>query len=212
MPVYLVHGFRWPRIKIRHQVILQNIDDASPEYIMSPASSAAIIAQLHTQFPTIMAALPHLRFVEQYDPADTSFSAQSQPYAYVTDKVAENELSITIEDTMAQGLPPASWEAMAELRDNIAPGANIGWFVVYNGDPERAHGSSSRSNVSQTACLSQIKLTRIVEHHEETNRRPKKVFYKALGWLSLYESPRSWPVHSNHICEWLNGKFLRQSF
>ena len=55
---------------------------------------------------------------------------------------------------MAQGLPAASWEAMAELRDNIAPGANIGWFVVYNGDPERANGSSDLgsgpSDVSQT--------------------------------------------------------------
>ena len=190
MPVFLVHGFRWPRIKIRHQVILQNIDDASPEYIMSPASSTAIITQLQTQFPTIMAALPHLRFIEQYDPADTSFSAQSQPYAYVTDKVAEHELSITIEDTMAQGLPPASWEAMAELRDNIAPGANIGWFVVYNGDPERAHGSSIRSDVSQTACLSHIKLTGIVERDEETNRRPKEIFCKALGFAALKRVPR----------------------
>lgn len=154
MPVYLVHGFRWPRIKIRHQVILQNIDEASPEYIMSPASSAAIIAQLRTQFPTIMAALPHLRFLEQYDPEDTSSSAQSQPYAYVTDKVAVHNLSIVVEDTMAQGLPAASWEAMADLRDNIAPGANIGWFVVYNGDPERAQGISELGSgpliVSQT--------------------------------------------------------------
>ena len=138
MPVYLVHGFRWPRIKIRHQVILQNIDDASPEYIMTPASSSAIIAQLRTQYPTIMAGLPHLRFIEQYDPADTSSSAQSQPYAYVTDKVAIHDLSIVVEDTLSQGLPPASWEAMAELRDSLAPGANIGWFVVFNGDPERA--------------------------------------------------------------------------
>ncbi|CAF9904947.1 MAG: hypothetical protein HETSPECPRED_004831 [Heterodermia speciosa] len=140
MPVYLVHGFRWPRLKIRHQVILQNIDEASPEYTMTPASSTAIISQLRTQYPTIMASLPHLRFIEQYDPADTSSSAQSQPYAYVTDKVAVHDLSIVVEDIISQGLPPTSWEAMAELRDNIAPGANIGWFVVYNGDPERAEG------------------------------------------------------------------------
>lgn len=198
MPVYLVHGFRWPRIKIRHQVILQNIDDASPEYIMSPASSEAIIAQLHTQFPTIMTALPHLRFVEQYDPADTSFNAQSQPYAYVTDKVAEHELSITIEDTMAQGLPPASWEAMAELRDNLAPGANIGWFVVYNGDPKRPHGSSDRSDVSQMASLSQTKLTGIVGRDKETNRRPQEILCQALGCLHTSTRGASLPIATIH--------------
>ena len=162
MPVYLVHGFRWGRVKVRHQVILQNIDDASPEYIMSPASSAAIIAQLRTQYPSIMAALPHLQFIEQYDPADISSSAQSQPYAYVTDKVAVHDLSIVLEDVMSQGLPPASWEAMAELRDNIAPGANIGWFVVYNGDPERALGnsysSSGPSDVSTTSRNARTKV------------------------------------------------------
>lgn len=158
MPVYLVHGFRWPRVKIRHQVILQNIDDASPEYIMAPASSNAIISQLRVQYPATMAALPHLRFIEQYDPSNTSFSAQSQPYAYVTDKVAIHDLSIVVEDTLSQGLPPASWEAIAELRDNIAPGAKIGWFVVYNGDPERAHESSGMIGGPSDVCSPRLKI------------------------------------------------------
>lgn len=158
MPVYLVHGFRWPRLKIRHQVILQNIEEASPEYTMTPASSSAIISQLRTQYPTVMANLPHLRLIEQYDPADTSSSAQSQPYAYVTDKVTVHDLSIIVEDTISQGLPPASWEAMAELRDNIAPGANIGWFVVYNGDPERAEGGFDLTGGLAEVCLLRLGL------------------------------------------------------
>ena len=152
MPVYLVHGFRWPRLKIRHQVILQNIEEASPEYTMTPASSTAIISQLSTQYPAIMASLPHLQLIEQYDPANTSSSAQSQPYAYVTDKVAVHDLSIIVEDTISQGLPHASWEAMAELRDKIAPGANIGWFVVYNGDPERAEGGFDMAGGLAEVC------------------------------------------------------------
>ena len=120
---------------------------------MTPASSTAIISQLRTQYPTIMSNLPHLQFIEQYDPADTSSSAQSQPYAYVTDKVAVHDLSIVVEDTISQGLPPTSWEAMAELRDNIAPGANIGWFVVYNGDPERAEGGFDLMGGLAEVCL-----------------------------------------------------------
>jgi hypothetical protein len=34
MPTYLIHGFRWPRNQIRIHVILQNIDDAAPEWLI----------------------------------------------------------------------------------------------------------------------------------------------------------------------------------
>lgn len=33
---------------------------------------------------------------------------------------------------------PEAWEALAQLRDKIAEGEKIGWWVVYNGDPERS--------------------------------------------------------------------------
>lgn len=149
---------------------------------MTPASSTAIISQLRTQYPTIMASLPHLRFIEQYDPADTSSSAQSQPYAYVTDKVAVHDLSIVVEDIISQGLPPTSWEAMAELRDNIAPGANIGWFVVYNGDPERAEGGYDSAGGLAEVCLFRRGLN--IGYNcfcsQTTRRSPKEVSKSSL--------------------------------
>ncbi|SPQ23657.1 f138cfa4-e802-4545-9b16-abb950240c4b [Thermothielavioides terrestris] len=44
MPTYLCHGFRWQRRSIRVYVILQDLDDASPEWII-PAKSARCILQ-----------------------------------------------------------------------------------------------------------------------------------------------------------------------
>jgi hypothetical protein len=51
----------------------------------------------------------------------------------------DTALSVNVEDVMASGpgVSPAAWEALADLRDEIANGEKIGWFVVYNGDPER---------------------------------------------------------------------------
>jgi hypothetical protein len=51
----------------------------------------------------------------------------------------DTALSVNVEDVMASGpgVSPAAWEALADLRDKIANGEKIGWFVVYNGDPER---------------------------------------------------------------------------
>jgi len=44
MPAYLCHGFRWHRRSVRVYVIVQNLDDASPEWII-PAKSASCILQ-----------------------------------------------------------------------------------------------------------------------------------------------------------------------
>ena len=51
----------------------------------------------------------------------------------------DTALSVNVEDVMASGpgTSPQAWEALADLRDQIASGEKIGWFVVYNGDPER---------------------------------------------------------------------------
>lgn len=182
MPVYILHGFRWPRgdqslTCIRVHIILQNLDDAAAEYIQAPRSQASILQSLRQAFPEIMANLHTLQFVEQYDPDDTSsLNAVSQPWAFVADKVVTmagggvsvpagtahgdvggrkrdtkgsgmdiagggGALSVNLEDVTSEGpgLTARGWEALADLRDKIAPGERIGWWVVYNGDPERRY-------------------------------------------------------------------------
>ena len=137
MPVYLVHGFRWPRLAIRQYIILNNIDDAAPEYIVSPKASAALLEKFQDKFPEIMSSLPKLRFVEQYDPQDVSGSALSQPYAFVADRVELCELSLDVTDTMEKGVAKGCWDALMDLKEQIAPGQKLGWWIVYNGDEMR---------------------------------------------------------------------------
>ncbi|PHH64581.1 hypothetical protein CDD81_4192 [Ophiocordyceps australis] len=50
MPTYLCHGFRWHRREIRIFVIVNNLDDATPDWIIGRTSSAHIIAQLASKF------------------------------------------------------------------------------------------------------------------------------------------------------------------
>lgn len=137
MPVYLVHGFRWPRKAIRIHIILNNVEEAAPEWLMSPTTSAALITNFRVLYPTLIAVLPGLRFIEQHNPGDTSTNAISQPFAFVTDKAERSELSIDVGAVMGMGVGAAGWDALADLRDHLAPGEKIGWFVVYNGDEER---------------------------------------------------------------------------
>lgn len=91
MPVYILHGFRWPRAGltgIRVYIILQNLDDAAAEYIQAPQTQASILGTFHKNHPEQMKHLPGLKLVEQYDPDDLeSVNAVSQPYAFIADKV-----------------------------------------------------------------------------------------------------------------------------
>lgn len=137
MPVYLLHGFRWPRTAIRIHIILNNIDDAAAEWISSSTTSSALLESLRTLHPDLLSALPNLQFIEQYDPTDTSPAATSQPYAFVADKVEKCELSVDVSEVMGKGVNADGWGALVELRDQLAKGEKVGWYVVYNGDEER---------------------------------------------------------------------------
>ncbi|UNI21961.1 hypothetical protein JDV02_007899 [Purpureocillium takamizusanense] len=50
MPTYLCHGFRWHRREIRIFVILNNIDDAAPDWIVGRTSSASLLSQFAKNF------------------------------------------------------------------------------------------------------------------------------------------------------------------
>lgn len=193
MPVYLLHGFRWPReglTGIHVRTILHDLEDVSADYIQNPLSQSSLLESFRKEYPDIMKSLPNLTLLEQYDPEDvTSEAAICQPYAFVGDRVVtiagggpntiqrplsgviqdgskmpathgakkyasgevrgkamspspksrDTALSVNVEDVMASGpgVSPQAWEALAELRDKIANGEKIGWFVVFNGDPDR---------------------------------------------------------------------------
>ncbi|KAJ9132518.1 hypothetical protein NKR23_g11185 [Pleurostoma richardsiae] len=50
MPTYLCHGFRWHRQSIRVYVVVQNLDDAAPEWVVRPASANALLGSFYDLF------------------------------------------------------------------------------------------------------------------------------------------------------------------
>lgn len=114
-------------------------------------TTEALLNSFQEKWPQIMKPLPMLRFIEQYDPEDTSESATSQPYAFVADKVETCKLSLDVCETMNDGVSSGSWDALMELKDRIAPNEKLGWWIVYNGDELRAD-SSSRGGESRASA------------------------------------------------------------
>ncbi|VUC22102.1 unnamed protein product [Clonostachys rosea] len=50
MPTYLCHGFRWHRRSIRFFVIIYDLDDAAPDWIIARGSSAAILEHFYERY------------------------------------------------------------------------------------------------------------------------------------------------------------------
>ncbi|KAI4267423.1 MAG: hypothetical protein L6R38_008261 [Xanthoria sp. 2 TBL-2021] len=129
-----VLGFRWARNEIRVHVVLHEVDDAAPNNLMCGDSEEAMNENFRELYPGPMANLPPLRFIEPLNPNNEKFKYPSEPHAYVADVVVQSEDVIDVTEVMNKGIRAAQWDAMADLRDIIAKGEKIGWFVVHNGD------------------------------------------------------------------------------
>lgn len=150
MPVYMVYGFRWPRAGftgIRVYIVLHNLEDATAEYLQKPITTQLLLESFAKTEPGIVSRLPELRFIEQYDPEDTGDTAVSKDFAYVAGRcLALGEpgapapgLSWSADEiaSLDSGLDDEAMAALTEMRDKYAAGEKIGWWIVYNGDPER---------------------------------------------------------------------------
>lgn len=104
---------------------------------MAPPTTHALLQNLTELYPTLIPSLPSLCFIEQYDPQDERVEAKSQPYAYVADRVQEVKLGVDVNEVMGRGIKTEAWDAMVALRDKLAPGERLSWFVVVCGDVER---------------------------------------------------------------------------
>jgi hypothetical protein len=50
MPTYLLHGFRWQRANIRIHIILQDLEDAAPDWIVAPATSITLLNSFYSLY------------------------------------------------------------------------------------------------------------------------------------------------------------------
>lgn len=73
MPTYLCHGFRWHRRAIRVYIVVQNLDDGTPEWIITRGSPECLIESFYNLFDF----LPECTF-----PPSTRNSSRSRSASY----------------------------------------------------------------------------------------------------------------------------------
>ncbi|KPI40356.1 uncharacterized protein AB675_7594 [Cyphellophora attinorum] len=163
MPIYLAHGFRWPRdgfTGIRVHAIIHNLEEVSVEYIQNPHSRTALANSLRELHPEIMQRLEksgrRIDFLEQYDPEDESMNAVTQPYAFVCDRVAmiaggpraEVHLGDLFQTQAANASKAAQERRISTTADRTSK------HDPADGSPERARSPQQRKTRARTLPMS----------------------------------------------------------
>ncbi|PBP15290.1 hypothetical protein BUE80_DR013976, partial [Diplocarpon rosae] len=84
MPTFLIHGFRWNRVHIRVHIILHDLEDAAPDWILAPATSVTLLNSFYTLFDFLPPSNP--------PPAEYPIALESLADAVV---VEEEEEAVT---------------------------------------------------------------------------------------------------------------------
>lgn len=152
MPTYLCHGFRWHRQSIRIFVGMHDLLDASPDWIVGPACSNAIIHQMYELFdfvPTLDSETQgageekekvqgptsnpeaeepskgkQWSAVELFEEYDPHEAVEAtRPYAYVADYAVRVDLSASLTEEMARYK-----DTVAGLKPPAAETEGPSWF------------------------------------------------------------------------------------
>ncbi|KAF7559425.1 hypothetical protein G7046_g4729 [Stylonectria norvegica] len=82
MPTYLCHGFRWHRRSIRIFVIIHDLEDASPDWIIRPTTSSTILSRFYREYdflPQAPVTGPERPPSEDEDEDDATATGASPP-------------------------------------------------------------------------------------------------------------------------------------
>ncbi|RCI08323.1 hypothetical protein L249_8944 [Ophiocordyceps polyrhachis-furcata BCC 54312] len=168
MPTYLCHGFRWERRKIRVFVLLHNLEEAAPDWVMGRRSAEELREQMEEMFDFVPRGgademgeeeeeeeeRKGIQLLEEYDWNEREHA--TRPYAYVADYVVRVDLSVDVDEAMAGyrrdegggegeggegeggGGGGGGGGWLGLLRDRLQSGEEIRWYIVVCADEERS--------------------------------------------------------------------------
>lgn len=195
MPVYFIHGFRWPRAGptgIRVHAIVHNLDDCSVEYVQNEASKLSILQSFRKAHPDIMQQLEDPRtgrtldFIEQYDPQDeASDNAVSQAYAFIADHVITMATG-TRKEVFEQGNKASSSHSVGPLHpnpssDDSSSKKRITLSSVGSSDTITSATSTLHLNVEEAVSNASIAAPQAL-----SQLRDKIAEGEKIGWWIVY--------------------------
>jgi len=112
MPTYLIHGFRWQHALIRIHIILHDLEDAAPEWVMAPATSVILLNSFYTLYDFLPPSNPPSATSPLPPPTEKVVVPQDAVIILVIlipNNYAENRFIINTSSIKTQPVPNAVW-------------------------------------------------------------------------------------------------------
>ena len=164
MPTYLVHGFRWQRANIRIHIILQDLDDAAPEWIVAPATSITLLNSFYSLYD----------FLPPSNPPPASYRIPTAPSTEVVvadEHVGRRTLTKKNKshDSLGRKGGPVSLSSNAILKSHTN-----GHGTGNKGSEDKEHktmmsGSSSMGKSEKIPTFNDWSVVKLVEQYDPTD-------------------------------------------
>jgi hypothetical protein len=161
MPTYLVHGFRWQRTNIRIHIILQDLDDAAPEWIVAPATSITLLNSFYSLYD----------FLPPSNPPPASYRLPAAPSTAVVvsdERVGRRTLTKKNKshDSLGKKGRPVSISSNAVLKGH-ANARGSGSKSSEDSKPSTmASGSSHPGKVERAPTFNDWSVVKLVEQYD----------------------------------------------
>lgn len=140
MPTYLLHGFRWDRVSIRVHIVVHNLEDAAPEWIVAPATSVTLLNSFYTLFD----------FLPPSNPPPASY-----PLASAADRVVVDDGA----DSGTRTLKDAKKGSIGSLRELVRRPMGGGKYKDANNEPGKENHKPTP--ISTPSSISKATATKL---------------------------------------------------
>lgn len=122
--------------------------------LTAPSCRNALVQNLQKTNPTAMAQVPQLTFIEQYDYRIES--GKEEDYAYVADTVFNIKLGANVDELRSEHIPYEQLAALQNIRDTLAAGEPISWYIVFCNDEVRSFSTRTSTSTPPTELFDRI--------------------------------------------------------
>ncbi|KAG0649121.1 hypothetical protein D0Z07_4451 [Hyphodiscus hymeniophilus] len=168
MPTYLLHGFRWHRQSIRIHVILNDLDDATPEWLLAPATSVSILNSLYSLYDFLPPSNPPaIKYTQIPTPPTTNEEDKPKQGKPETNKLKKSKSLISLRSR--------SISRKSRLPAELAPAVN-------------ASGNGTNGRTGSTTSGSDPRLSTTSESVNAQSSKPeKKISFNDWSVVKLVE-------------------------
>ncbi|KAM3077082.1 hypothetical protein ACMFMF_004998 [Clarireedia jacksonii] len=193
MPTYLLHGFRWHRSNIMVHIVINDLEDAAPEWIMAPATSNALLNSFYTLYD----------FLPPSNPPPIDYFSEPSPTEEANPSVAEKPAH----RTLTKRNKSSRSSLISPIRNGRSPSFGSSFTFRNSISNGQRQGSTSESEAPISRTTSGGTHPYIQRKRAEKNKSPSFNEWSVVKLVEQYNpddlntKSQPWAYVADHMVE-----------